>query len=125
MTAELSLKEIKKEYHGTLRSYLIGFAASLVLTGISFFLVLAKILSGQGLIYAIIALALVQAVAQLLFFLHLGQEAKPRQETLIFYFMLLVLIIVAVGSLWIMHDLNDRVMSNMNMPAEPKEVIRD
>jgi cytochrome o ubiquinol oxidase operon protein cyoD len=52
---------------------------------------------------------------QLRFFLHLGQEAKPRWETMIFYFMVLVLLIIALGSLWIMHDLEERVMSNMEM----------
>lgn len=108
--SELSLKEIQKEYHGTLKSYLIGFLVSLLLTGGSFFLVLTRLLSENFLIYSIIGLAITQAIIQLLFFLHVGQEAKPRWETLIFYFMLLVLFIVVIGSLWIMFDLNHRVM---------------
>lgn len=111
MHDELSLKEIQKEWHGTLRAYVIGFFASLLLTGASFFIVASKTLSGQPLIYTIIALALVQAIVQLLFFLHVGQEAKPRWETVVFYFMVVILFIIAAGSLWIMHDLNDRVMT--------------
>lgn len=113
MTTDLSLKEIKKEWHGSLKSYAIGFTASLLLTGLSFFLVMTRQFQEQILIYTIVGLGVTQAIIQLLFFLHLGQEAKPRWETLVFYFMVLVLFIIAIGSLWIMHDLNDRVMSNM------------
>jgi cytochrome o ubiquinol oxidase operon protein cyoD len=29
--------------------------------------------------------------------MHLGQEAKPRWESVVFYFMVLVLLIVALG----------------------------
>lgn len=115
MHDELSLKEIQKEWHGTLASYAVGFLCSLVLTAASFLIVISKILTGQSLIYSIIGLALIQAIVQLRFFLHVGQEAKPRWETVVFYFMLLILFIIAIGSLWIMHDLNDRVMSDMKM----------
>lgn len=108
-----NLKEIKKEWHGTWQSYLIGFIASLLLTGASFLIVANNLLSSALLPYILISLALIQAIVQLLFFLHLGKEAKPRWETLIFYFMVLVLLIIAIGSLWIMHDLNERVMRNM------------
>lgn len=115
MTHELSLKEIKKEWHGSLKAYVIGFSASIVLTAVSFLLVITKLFSGRLLIYALVFLALVQAIIQLRFFLHVGQEAKPRWETLVFYFMVLVLFIIALGSLWVMNDLNDRVMGDMNM----------
>jgi len=110
MTHELSLREIKKEWHGSLRAYLIGFFCALLLTAASFSLVIWDLLSKRLLVGALIGLAIVQAVVQLLFFLHVGQEAKPRWETLVFYFMVLVLLIVALGTLWIMFDLNERLM---------------
>lgn len=113
MHSELSLKEIQKEWHGTLKAYLIGFASSILLTAASFLLVVLKILSGPPLVYAIVSLAFVQAIVQLLFFLHVGQEAKPRWETVIFFFMVLILLIIVLGSLWIMNDLNIRMMSGM------------
>lgn len=114
MHEELTLKEIKKEYHGTLKSYIIGFFASLLLTTTSFLMVIEKWIAGNTLIFTIVGLACTQAVFQLLFFLHLGKEAKPRWETLIFYFMVMVLLIIVIGSLWIMYDLNHRVMGNMH-----------
>lgn len=113
MSHELSLIEIKKEWHGTFKSYVIGFLGAIVLTLISFSLVIFELLSGNTLLWSLISLAAVQAVFQLLFFLHIGQEAKPRWESLIFAFMLLMLLIIVIGTLWVMSDLNSRVMSHM------------
>ena len=113
METELSLAEIKKEYHGTLSAYIVGFIASLLLTGVSFALVITRAITGDNLIYALISLALIQAFFQLLCFLHLGQEAKPRWESVIFWFMVLVLSIIVLGTFWIMFDLDNRVMAGM------------
>jgi cytochrome o ubiquinol oxidase subunit IV len=113
MHDEPNLDQIQKEWHGTLKAYLTGFLTCILLTAISFSLVATRLFTGPILVYTIIALALLQAIIQLLFFLHVGQEAKPRWETVVFYFMIIILLIIAVGSLWIMHDLNDRVMFGM------------
>jgi cytochrome o ubiquinol oxidase operon protein cyoD len=110
-----SLKEIQKEWHGTLKSYLIGFAASILFTTLSFAIVATTLFSKPTLIYTLVSLALGQAIFQLVFFLHVGQEPKPRWETLVFLFMVMVLIIIVLGSLWIMYDLNNRVMPDMAM----------
>jgi len=115
MTHELNLNEIKKEWHGTLKAYSYGFLGCLILTIISFSLVITRPFSETILIYTIIALAIMQAIVQLLFFLHIGQEeSKPRWESIVFCFTLLILIIIVIGSLWIMHDLNHRMMPDMN-----------
>ena len=108
-----NLKTIQKQWHGTLKAYLIGLTASLVLTGTSFLLVHYDVLAKPHLISVIVVLALVQAAFQLRYFLHLGQEDHPRWESWVFYFMLLLLLIVVLGSLWIMYDLDQRVMAGM------------
>ncbi len=115
MSHQLSLKEAQKQWHGSLSAYLTGFVGSIVLTIISFSVVVSEVFAANNTMYVIVALALAQAVVQLLFFMHLGQEDKPKWESLVFYFMLLVLLIISVGSLWIISDLNERVMSNMKM----------
>ena len=109
----LSLSEIQKEWHGTLKAYLTGFISSAILTAASFFLAMTELVSGRTLIITIVALALVQAAVQVKFFLHVGEEPKPRWESGIFFFMVLVLFIIIVGSIWIMMDLNERVMQGM------------
>lgn len=114
MTHDLGLKEIQKEWHGTLKSYVIGFLACFLLTVVSFSLAITRPFSEQILIYAIIGLAILQAIVQLLFFLHVGQEeAKPRWASMAFCFTVLILLIVVIGSLWVMDDLNNRMMPDM------------
>jgi cytochrome o ubiquinol oxidase operon protein cyoD len=108
-----TLSEVQKMWHGTYLAYVIGFLGSVILTALAFYLVWAETLQGGPLIITIVALAIVQAIVQLIFFLHLGNEPKPRWETLIFSFMVLVLLIIALGTLWIMYDLNNRVMTGM------------
>ncbi len=110
---EPSLKEIQKEYHGNFTSYLIGFLASIMFTATSFFLAASGLFTGNGVKYSLIGLAVLQAIAQVLFFLHLGKESKPKWDTLVFLFMILVLFIIVLGTLWIMFDLNERVMPGM------------
>jgi cytochrome o ubiquinol oxidase operon protein cyoD len=111
--SELSLNQIKKEWHGSLKAYLVGFVACLILTSTAFALVITQAISGTALVNTLAVLALVQATFQLLLFLHVGQEAKPRWETWTFLLMFLILLIIVTGSIWIMDDLNERMMPNM------------
>lgn len=110
MENEISLSEEKKLWHGTYMSYGIGFLISLIFTSTSFLLVAYSVFPPLLLTYTIAGFALMQAIVQLLFFLHLGQEGKPHWETFIFFFMLLILLIISLGSLWVMSDLNARMM---------------
>jgi len=104
--------------HVTLRAYVIGFVASIVLTLSAYGLVVAHVNShhwwpsDQVVIPTIIGLALVQFVVQLIFFLHLGTESKPRWKLLVFGFMVLVVSILVFGSLWIMNNLNYHMTGN-------------
>lgn len=108
-----SLRQIQAEWHGSFSTYVTGFVSCLLLTGLAFFLVITRALSEPLLIGGVVGLALIQAIVQLLCFLHVGTEDKPRWETVVFYFMVMVLLIIAIGSLWIMYDLNTRLMPEM------------
>ncbi|HEY5442557.1 MAG TPA: cytochrome o ubiquinol oxidase subunit IV [Candidatus Saccharimonadales bacterium] len=94
---------------GTLRSYVTGFAASIILTLIAYLFVVHHWLSRRGLIALVAGLALAQFLTQALFFLHLGREAKPRWKLAVFIFMVGVVCILVFGSLWIMSNLNYRM----------------
>ncbi len=96
---------------GTQQTYIIGFLLSIALTMAAYVAVVNHILSGRLLIAAIVGLAVIQLFVQLLFFLHLGRESKPRWNLLMFLFALLVVGIVVFGSLWIMNNLNYHMMS--------------
>jgi cytochrome o ubiquinol oxidase operon protein cyoD len=113
-----SLPEIQKEWHGSLKAYAIGLLLCLGLTGASFALVTEKVLKGHELLVALISLAVVQATVQLIFFLHVGkEETKPRWASLSFAFMFITLLAIVIGSLWVMHDLNMRMMPAMDMSS--------
>jgi cytochrome o ubiquinol oxidase operon protein cyoD len=90
----------------SIRPYVIGFISSLVLTLSAYLLVTQRALSRRMLIASVTTLALAQAITQMVFFLHLGRETKPRWKFITFLFMLMVITILVFGSLWIMYNLN-------------------
>lgn len=112
----MELLEAQKNWHATVKAYVIGFILSLLLTLTSFFLVSLD-LSHKITLYSIVSLAILQAIVQLLFFFHITKTTKPDWQNLMLSCMLSVLLIIVIGSLWIIHDLNKRAMSNMTMEA--------
>lgn len=104
-----------KSNQASVASYSVGFGLSLLLTLIPFTVVYDRLLSGQWLVAVIITSALAQLIVQLVFFLHLGRESRPRWNLIIFLFMILIVFIIVVGSLWIMQNLD------YNMMVSPEE----
>lgn len=91
--------------------YLIGAVVATILTFVSYFTVTHQWLMGTVTIAtSLLVLAVVQMIAQLVFFLHLDHEAKPRWRTTSFVFTFTMLMVVVVGSLWIMMHLNYRMV---------------
>lgn len=91
-------------------SYLTGFISSVILTVVAYLLVINHAFDGWAMFILLAILAFIQCVVQLVFFLHLAEKDGPRWKLGVFLFMLLVLSIVILGSLWIMHSLNYRMM---------------
>lgn len=109
--------------HATLSTYVIGFVFSLYLTLTAYWFTTNNALSEQLLIAMIISLAIVQFFIQAWFFLHIGKEARPRWNLLIFSFMIMVVAILVGGSLWIMANLD---YHHKMSPAETSnKIIRD
>lgn len=100
-------------HHGTMKSYLIGFSFSILLTLLAYFIVSEHLFTGWFLIGSITLLCVVQVTLQLIFFLHLGDETRPRWNLISFFFMLGVIVILVLGSLWIIENLNERMMPEM------------
>jgi cytochrome o ubiquinol oxidase operon protein cyoD len=116
----MSNTDTKKELGHNLRAYLTGFGLSVVLTLTAFFIAHRGLSSRGALVAVLIALALSQFVVQMYFFLHLGQEEKPRLKLTTFWFMLIVVIIIVLGSLWIMRNLNYNMMQS---PQETRQYL--
>ena len=106
----------KQAYPGTLASYTVGFINSLLLTLTVYFIVTTDRLDDTLTVVAVIGLAVLQFIVQLIFFLHMGRETKPRWNLVAFIFMVIMIAIIVVGSLWIMNNLN------YNMMMSPEEM---
>lgn len=109
MTGPIVVSSKHKTERGTLRIYLSGYVLSVVLTVAAYLAVTHNWLRHAGLMVLIVALALIQFMVQLLFFLHLGQESRPRWKLLVLSLMVIVVSILVFGSLWIMGNLNTRM----------------
>jgi cytochrome o ubiquinol oxidase operon protein cyoD len=106
--------------HGTRRTYLIGFALSVLLTAIPFWLVMTGAASPQVIAVAITALAVVQIVVHMHYFLHMNAQAEGGWNLLALLFTLILVVITLAGSLWVMYHLNTNMMpAHMNMSALP------
>lgn len=98
----------------TLKNYVIGFIGSLILTLGAYVLVTQQLLAGWQLAAAVGAFAVTQFVVQMVCFLHLGAERRPRWKFVAFWFMVLVVVILVAGSIWIMTNLNYHMMNGVH-----------
>lgn len=105
-----------------------GFVMSLILTMTAYSLVVNGALQSWTLAYVVIGLAMLQLLVQLIFFLHLGCEKGQRWSLLAFSFTLVVIIIVVIGSVWIMKNLHYKMSPqesrNVEQQLLEKEGIR-
>ena len=94
---------------GSLKSYFNGFVLSIILTLGAYLMVIHHSFTADRIVGVIVGLALCQFLVQMLFFLHLGKETKPRWKLFVLLFMITVVLILVFGSIWIMNNLNYRM----------------
>jgi cytochrome o ubiquinol oxidase operon protein cyoD len=104
--------------HISLKGYVIGFALSVVLTAIPFWLVMEKVLDTSGATaLAILALGAVQIVVHMVYFLHMNAKSESGWNLLALIFTLVLVVITLSGSLWVMFHLNENMM-----PMTPQQM---
>jgi cytochrome o ubiquinol oxidase operon protein cyoD len=81
-------------------------------------------LTHRFLIGVILLFAMLQLIVQLVFFLHLGREKKPRWNLQVLMFAALVVTILVAGSIWIMSNLDYNMQLN-NPKAKDGFIIKD
>lgn len=119
---ETSSPDLKTdEQDGSFWSYFVGFILSILLTLSSYFFVSNQIVEGWHLILAISGLALLQVIVQVVLFLHLGSKAMPSWSISAFFFMINIVLIIVIGSLWIMSHLD----YNMGMGDMEKKIPKE
>ena len=102
-------------------SYVVGFLLSVFTTLLAYFFVVNQLWPKEVLIYVVLAIAVVQLVVQVVFFLHIGRGS--RWKLLTFVFTILIVAIVVVGSIWIMENLNYNMMDMS--PDEMRQYMND
>lgn len=102
----------------SLSNYIAGFLLSLLLTFAAAWFAWQYSQAyqpwfGPEFVYgALVLLAVLQLLVQLYFFLHLGDEKKPRWHSMALYFAVMVVAILVGGTLWIMSNLSHGQMTN-------------
>ncbi len=96
---------------GSFKSYAVGFVLSIVLTAVAF----ALAINGRGLPRALVTsgitgAAVVQILVHLHYFLHLDRSSAAYWNRMALIFTVLIMALFVGGTLWIMTDLNFRMM---------------
>lgn len=97
------------------KSYVAGLVISVILTLLAYALV--SIYGNQQqmsvsffvLVPILLALAVFQLIAQLVFFLHLGREPSQKFRIIFFVSTFVAILVVVVSSIWIITSLNYRM----------------
>ena len=92
--------------HGSVKEYLWGLVLSIVLTAIPFALVMSGTLDSKLTLAIILLCAVAQVFVQLVFFLHMNSSSENIWNTTSAVFIVLIVAIVVLGSIWIMQHLN-------------------
>lgn len=96
--------------HGSVKEYVWGLIWSIVLTAIPFALVMSGSLSSGLTLTIILLCAIAQIFVQLVFFLHMNGESDQLWNTTSGVFIVLIVAIVVLGSIWIMQHLNHNML---------------
>ncbi len=96
---------------GSLRSYIVGFVLSVVLTVIPFWLVMTDATSNVALALTIIfTLGAAQILVHVHYFLHVTLKAEHGWQAMSLLFTAVLLVIVLAGSIWVMLHLEENMM---------------
>ena len=91
------------------RRYLIGYGLSLLLTLAAFGVAHRYGIDNPGTYAKIGVMGLVQLVVQLIYFLHIDRRRSSREDLDLILFSTLVLLIIILGTVWILGDLAVRM----------------
>ncbi|MBE0650501.1 MAG: cytochrome o ubiquinol oxidase subunit IV [Bacteroidales bacterium] len=96
--------------HITNKGYITGFVLALLLTIISFGLVMTHIVSRQFAVIGLFVAAVAQMLVHLHYFLHLDRSSAQKWNVLALAFTALLLFIFVAGTVWVLYTLNSRMM---------------
>lgn len=101
--------------HGSHASYAKGFILSVILTAIPFALVMSGGFANPiYTVLAVVALAVVQIVVHMVYFLHMTSKVEEGWSMISMIFTVVVVVIMLSGSVWVMYHLTQNMMPQMS-----------
>jgi len=97
--------------HGSVKSYMIGFVLSIILTAIPFGLVMYPSLPKNLTVLIVVAMAVIQVVVHLVYFLHMDRSKEQRSNVSTFLFTAMVIALLVGLSLWIMFSIHVEMLA--------------
>ena len=93
-----------------IQGYVIGLGLATLITCVAFFIAQTTLVWGPSIPIALFVLAVAQMGVHLVFFLHITSGPDNENNILALAFGVLIVMLVIVGSLWIMGHLNHNMM---------------
>ncbi len=111
MSSPQGSKPDAQGYRHDLRGYLTGFGLAVVLTVIPFALVAMGDTLDRATVIAVVAgLGVVQLFVHLRYFLHVDFSREEREKVYLLAFSALLLFLMAAGTIWVLVNMNTRMM---------------
>ncbi|MEO0437755.1 MAG: cytochrome o ubiquinol oxidase subunit IV [Pseudomonadota bacterium] len=96
--------------HGSVKEYVNGLLLSLVLTAIPFAIVMSGAVTGPAAVGVVLICAVGQVFVQLIFFLHMNTSSEQMWNVTSAVFVVVLVAILIIGSIWIMNHLNHNML---------------
>ena len=110
------VKHDKHEEHDSdLRSYLWGFVFSVALSVAAFGVMLGQHFGPETTMVVLGCLGLLQLFVQLRYFLHIDGRRENQEDLYLILFSVLVLMMMVIGTVWVLGDLAGRMGMDMTM----------
>ena len=104
-----------EEHDSDLRSYLWGFVFSVVLSVAAFGVMLGQHFGRETTMVVLGCLGMLQLVVQLRYFLHIDGRRENQEDLYLILFSVLVLLMMVIGTVWVLGDLAGRMGMDMTM----------
>ena len=103
------------EHDSDLQSYLWGFMFSVLLSVAAFGVMLCGFFGRETTMVVLGCLAMLQLLVQLRYFLHIDGRRESREDLYLILFSALVLLMMVIGTVWVLGDLAGRMGMDMTM----------
>lgn len=98
------------DFSKLLQKYIIGFVSAMALSVLSYVVATGDFISSSvGAMGVLLILAVIQLIVQLVCFLHLDIAGRSASRTMTLAFTIAMMLVIVIGSLWIMKNLEYRM----------------